>query len=164
MEIVPSNDDPSNPKPRLFLLHFPKLSADSLALPIDSHASVALLKIGGYQIVRAQHGRDYSPERWTPLKERLQESFQVYQETPLILRLTDISGLLTSPTPGRCDFMLSILLGYRTQEGLYEGHPYDVRFQLTGENGDFPSVDIEHQGDQCPHFGIYPATLPSGKN
>lgn len=164
MQIVPSNDDPSNPKPRLFLLHFPKLSADDLALPIGSYASVALLKIGGYQIVRAQQGRDYSPERWTPLKERLQESFQLYQETPLILRLTDISGLLTSPTPGRCDFMLSILLGYRTQEGLYEGHPYDVRFQLTGENGDFPSVDIEHQGDQCPHFGIYPATMPSGKN
>ncbi|MCQ2999615.1 hypothetical protein NLO98_07585 [Pseudomonas syringae] len=164
MEIVPSNDDPSNPKPRLFLLHFPKLSADDLALPIGSYASGALLKIGGYQIARAQHGRDYSPERWTPLKERLQESFQLYQETPLILRLTDISGLLTSPTPGRCDFMLSILLGYRTQEGLYEGLSYDVRFQLTGESGDFPAVDIEHQGDQCPHFGIYPATMPSGKN
>ncbi|MCD5988270.1 hypothetical protein KDX30_10180 [Pseudomonas sp. CDFA 553] len=164
MEIVPSNDDPSNPKPRLFLLHFPKLSADDLALPIGSYASGALLKIGGYQIVRAQHGRDYSPEQWTPLKERLQESFQLYQENPLILRLTDISGLLTSPTPGRCDFTLSILLGYRTQEGQYEGHSYDVRFQLTGEIGDFPAVDIEHQGDQCPHFGIYLATMPSGKN
>ncbi len=164
MEIVPSNDDPSNPKPRLFLLHFPKLSADNLALPIDSHASVALLKIGGYQIVRAQHGRDYNPEKWTPLNKGLEESFQLYQETPLILRLTNISGLLTSPTPGRCDLMLSILLGYRTQEGQYEGHSYDVRFQLTGESGDFPAVDIEHQGDQCPHFSIYPATMPSGKN
>ncbi|WP_349971872.1 toxin VasX [Pseudomonas caspiana] len=164
MQIVPSSDDPNNLQPRLFLLHFPTLSTADLAQPIGGYASSVLLNIGGYQVVRAQFGRDHSPEQWTPLKENLQETLQLHQVSPLILRLNDISGLITSPIPGRCDLVLSIQLGHRTPEGLYEANLYDLRVPVTGENGDFPAIDLEHLGEQCPHFNINPASLPKAQD
>ncbi|MCQ2994985.1 hypothetical protein NLO95_12755 [Pseudomonas syringae] len=164
MQIVPSSDDPNNPQPRLFLLHFPTLSTADLAQPIGGYASSVLLNIVGYQVVRAQFGRDHSPEQWTPLKENLQETLQLHQVSPLILRLNDISGLITSSIPGRCDLVLSIQLGHRTPEGLYEANLYDLRVPVTGENGDFPAIDLEHLGEQCPHFNINPASLPKAQD
>ncbi|MCD5970998.1 toxin VasX [Pseudomonas quasicaspiana] len=164
LQIVPSGDDPNNPQPRLFLLHFPTLSAADLAQPIGGYASSVLLNVGGYQVVRAQYGRDHSPEQWTPLRGNLQETLQLHQLSPLILRLNDIGGLITSHTPGRCDLVLSIQLGHRTPEGLYEANLYDLRVPVTGKNGDFPAIDLEHQGEQCPHFNINPASLPKAQD
>lgn len=164
VQIIRSSEEPHNPQPRCFLLHFPTLSAADLAQPIASHASDALLNIGGYQVVRAQHGRDYSPEQWTPLKENLQHSLQLHQETPLILQLTNIRVLITSPTPGRCDLALSIQLGHRTPEGLYEANLYDLRFPVTGESGDFPDAILEPQGEQCSYFNINPALMSQAQD
>jgi hypothetical protein len=163
VQIIPSIDETNDPKPRLILLHFPTLSAADLARPIGRHASSVMLDIGGYQVVRAQYGRDLSPEQWTPLGENLQDTLQLHQETPLVLRLTDIRGLITSPTPGRCDLVLSIQLGHRTPEGLHDTNLYDLRFPATGESGDFPAIDLEHRGQQCTHFNINPASIPQAQ-
>jgi hypothetical protein len=164
MQIIPPSDDPERPHPRLFLLHFPTLSAADLEPPINSLASSALLNIGGYQVIRAQFGRDYSPEHWSPLKEKLEYSLQIHQHMPLVLRLTDIRGLITSPTPGLCDLVLSIQLGHKTPEGLYDANLYKVRFPVIGESGDFPNVSLEPQGEECPYFKIYPALMPEAQD
>jgi hypothetical protein len=164
MQIIPSSDDPKNPQPQIYLLHFPTLLAADLALPISSHASSVVINIGGYQVIRVQSGRDRTPEQWTPLKGKLEYSLQLHQDKPLILRLNDIRGLITSPAPERCDLVLSIQLGHKTAEGLYDTNWYQVRFPVTGKSGDFPDVSLEPQGEKCEYFNINPGLIPLGQN
>jgi hypothetical protein len=164
VEILETSDDASITQPRSFLLHFPTLSSSDLAPPIGSRASHAVLNIGGYRVIREQTSRDRTPETWKPLGELLWESLRIKQHTPLILQLTDLRGLINTTYPEQCDIVLSIQLGHSTKEGLHEANLYDLRFPVTGESGDFPAVDIEHQGELCQHFKINPAFIPEAKD
>lgn len=164
VQIIPSSDDPNAPKPRRVLLHFPTLSASDLTQPIASHASDALLNIGGYRVKREQTGRDRTPEQWNPLSELLIGSLKIQQENPLTLQLTAIRSLLPSAHVEHCDIVLSIQLGHRTPGGLYEANLYDLRFPVTGGGGDFPDVILEPQGEQCSYFNINPALMSQAQN
>jgi hypothetical protein len=164
VQIIPSSDDPNGPKPRRVLLHFPTLSASDLTQPIASHASDALLNIGGYRVKREQTGWDRTPEQWNPLSELLIGSLKIQQENPLTLQLTAIRSLLPSAHVEHCDIVLSIQLGHRTPGGLYEANLYDLRFPVTGGSGDFPDVILEPQGEQCSYFNINPALMSQAQN
>jgi hypothetical protein len=164
LQIAPPTDNPKSPLPRRFLLHFPMLSADDLTQPIGSHASSVVLNIGGYQVTREIPGRTGRPAHWSPLRDELEDRLQIKQRTPLVLELTDIRQLITSDLPGHTDVVLSIQLGHITSKGQYLTNLYDMRFPVNGESGDFPAIDLEHQGQPCPHFNINPATIPQARD
>jgi hypothetical protein len=150
--------------PRQFLLHFPTLSAAELTQPIAGIASSALLNISGYQVVRGQRGRDYSPEQWTPLRQGVEERLSIVQNEPLILALNNPRGLINSPTPGRCDVVLSIQLGHQLANGMCEATIYHVRFPESGESGNFPAESLEPHCEQSPYFNIDPAYMSAEQN
>jgi hypothetical protein len=156
MQIIPASND----APRRFLLHFPMLSAAELTKPISSHASGARLNIGGYQLIREVQGRMGRPERWSPLSDALEDRLYIKQRDPLIVELTDLRGLIKSDLPRHTDIVLSIQLGHITQEGHYDAHVYGVRFPVFEESGDFPTANLDPQGEQCAHFNIDPDLMP----
>jgi len=160
MQIIPSSDD----APRQFLLHFPTLSAPELTKPISSHASAAVLNIGGYRVVRKQTGLDRTPERWNLLDEALEDRLYIKQRDPLIVELTDLRGLIKADLISHTDIVLSIQLGPIISTGQHEANVYEVRFPVTGESGDFPAVDLDPPGDQCEYFKINPDLMPGVKN
>jgi hypothetical protein len=159
MQIIPSSDD----APRQFLLHFPTLSAAELTKPISSHASAAVLNIGGYQVIREHTGRDRTPERWSPLDQALEDRLYIKQRDPLIVELTDLRGLIKADLISHTDILLSIQLGAIISTGQHEANVYEVRFPITGESGDFPAVDLDPPGDQCEYFKINPGLMPEVK-
>jgi len=159
MQIIPSSDD----APQRFLLHFPTLYAAELTKPVASHASAAVLNIGGYQLIREIQGRMGRPEQWSPLGEALEERLYIKQRDPLIVELTDVRRLIESDLPSHTDIVLSIQLGPIISTGQHEANVYEVRFPVLGENGDFPAVDLDPPGDQCEYFKINPDLMPGVK-
>jgi len=156
IQIIPSSDD----VPRQFLLHFPTLYAVELTKPVGSHASAAVLNIGGYQVIREQTGRDRTPERWRPLDEALEDRLCIKQLNPLIVELKDVRGLVRSDQISHTDIVLSIQLGPIISTGQHEANVYEVRFPVLDEIGDFPAVDLDPPGQQCEYFKINPDLLP----
>jgi len=159
MQIIPSSDE----APRQFLLHFPTLSAAELTKPVSSHASAAVLNIGGYQLIREIQGRMGRPEQWNRLGEALEDRLYIKQRNPLIVELTDVRGLIKSDLPTHTDIVLSIQLGPIISTGQHEASVYEVRFPVSGESGDFPAVDLDPSGEQCEYFKINPDLMPGVK-
>ncbi len=155
MQIIPASDT----APRQFLLHFPTLYAAELTKPAGSHASAAVLNIGGYQVVREQTGRDRIPERWRPLDEALEDRLYIKQLNPLIVELKDMRGLVRADQISHTDIVLSIQLGPIISTGQHEANVYEVRFPVLGESGDFPAVNLDPPG-KCEYFKINPDLMP----
>jgi len=159
MQIIPSSED----APRRFLLHFPTLYTVELTKPIGSHASAAVLNIGGYQVIREQTGRDRTPERWSLLDQALEDRLYIKQRDPLIVEFTDLRGLIRAELLSRTDIVLSIQLGTIISTGQHEANVYEVRFPVTGESGDYPAMDLDPPGEQCEYFKINPDLMPGVK-
>jgi hypothetical protein len=158
LQVMPSDDK----NPRQYLLHFPTLSASDVTESLGSNLSNVLLNIGGYQVIRVEQVRVRTPERWTPLKQGLDDRLSIVNEAPLTLRLNDVRGLITSSPPEYCDIVLSIQLGHQTAEGMCEANIYHLRFPLYAQEGDFPTERLEPKGEQCPYFAVDPACMPVG--
>lgn len=159
MQIIMGGDN----APRQFMLHFPTLYAAELTKPVGSHASAAVLNIGGYQVVREQTGRDRTPERWRPLDEALEDRLYIKQLNPLIVELDDVRGLTRAGQIRHTDIVLSIQLGPIISTGQHEANVYEVRFPVLGESGYFPAVDLDPPGEQCEYFKIDPDLMPEVK-
>jgi len=159
MQIIMGGDNAT----RQFMLHFPTLYAAELTKPVGSHASAAVLNIGGYQVVREQTGRDRTPERWRPLDEALEDRLYIKQLNPLIVELDDVRGLIRADQISHTDIVLSIQLGPIISTGQHEANVYEVRFPALGESGDFPAVDLDPPGEQCEYFKINPDLIPEVK-
>jgi hypothetical protein len=159
LQIIPSSGD----APRRFLLHFPTLFTAELTKPLGSHASAAVLYIGGYQLIRKIEGRMGRPERWSPLGTALEDRLHIKELNPLIVELKDVRGLINSDLPSHTDIVLSIQLGPITSKGQYEANVYEVRFPVFDETGDFPAVDLDPPGEQCEYFAIHPDLMPEVK-
>ncbi len=162
--IAATTDEQGVTQPKQYLLQFPTLSASDLAEPLGDGDANLWLRLGGYRIVRAHTGRDRTPEHWAPLAESLPEQIRLKRSNPLILELFLPGTLIDGREPERIDLMLTVNLLYRRPDGQYEGSAYNLRFPLTGEVGEFPAFDQDHQGEECQCFNIVLAELVQDEN